>query len=103
MKDLKHLLYFESTSDTSGAAQITATFKPGTDPDMAQVDVQNRLKKAEARLPRSVLTQGIQVEQATSNFLMIYALKYKGDDAGKDAQRVGVDGEGPDLESGPAR
>jgi len=84
----KGLLYYDSSNSSTGIAELTVTFAPGVDPNMAQVDVQNRLKKAEARLPRSVLTQGIQVEQATSNFLMIYALKYKGDDAGKDAVRL---------------
>ncbi|MGV2905280.1 multidrug efflux RND transporter permease subunit [Achromobacter sp. AGC25] len=80
----KHMLYYESSSSSSGSAEITVTFEPGTDPDLAQVDVQNRIKKAEARLPSAVTQQGLQVEQASSNFLMIYALTYKGDDAHKD-------------------
>jgi len=80
----KKLLYYDSSSSSSGSAEITVTFEPGTDPDLAQVDVQNRIKKAEARLPRAVTQQGLQVEQASSNFLMIYALTYKGDDTGKD-------------------
>ncbi|MFY4257301.1 multidrug efflux RND transporter permease subunit [Achromobacter xylosoxidans] len=80
----KHLLYYESSSSSSGSAAITVTFEPGTDPALAQVDVQNRIKKAEARLPAAVTQQGLQVEQASSNFLMIYALTYKGDDSGKD-------------------
>ncbi|WP_241144427.1 efflux RND transporter permease subunit [Achromobacter xylosoxidans] len=80
----KHLLYYESSSSSSGSAEITVTFQPGTDPALAQVDVQNRIKKAEARLPTAVTQQGLQVEQASSNFLMIYALTYKGDDSGKD-------------------
>ncbi|MFX6258379.1 efflux RND transporter permease subunit, partial [Acinetobacter baumannii] len=45
--------------------------------DLAQVDVQNRLKKAEARMPQAVLTQGLQVEQTRAGFLLIYALSYK--------------------------
>ncbi len=73
----KGLLYYESSSSSNGMAEINVTFEPGTDPDMAQVDVQNRLKRAEARLPQPVLQQGLQVEQASSNFLMIYALSYK--------------------------
>ncbi|CAB3863734.1 Multidrug export protein AcrF [Achromobacter insuavis] len=80
----KHMLYYESSSSSSGSAEITVTFQPGTDPALAQVDVQNRIKKAEARLPTAVTQQGLQVEQASSNFLMIYALTYKGEDAGKD-------------------
>jgi len=77
------LLYFESSSSSTGNAEITVTFKPGTDPSLAQVDVQNRLKKAEARLPEAVTKTGVQVDQASSNFLMMYALTYKGDSAGK--------------------
>ncbi len=52
----KGLLYFESTNNSNGTAEIVVTFEPGTDPDLAQVDVQNRLKKAEARMPQAVLT-----------------------------------------------
>ncbi|TBU77149.1 multidrug efflux RND transporter permease subunit [Pseudomonas daroniae] len=73
----KNLLYFESTSNANGIAEITVTFQPGTDPELAQVDVQNRLKRAEARMPQAVLTLGIQTEQATAGFLLIYALSYK--------------------------
>ena len=81
----KGLLYFDSSSNSNGIAQITASFEPGTDPDLAQVDIQNRLKKAEARLPDSVLTQGVEVEQANSGFLIFYALTFKGDDTNKKA------------------
>jgi len=80
----KNLLYFESTSNANGIAEITVTFQPGTDPELAQVDVQNRLKKAEARMPQAVLTLGIQTEQATAGFLLIYALSYKDGGANDD-------------------
>lgn len=81
----KNLLYFESSSNANGIAEITVTFEPGTDPDLAQVDVQNRLKKAESRLPQVVLDLGVQVEQASSGFLMIYSLSYTdGNAAGAD-------------------
>ncbi|WP_044875344.1 efflux RND transporter permease subunit [Pseudomonas sp. LFM046] len=73
----KDLLYFESTNNSNGIAEIVVTFQPGTDPQLAQVDVQNRLKKAEARMPQPVLSQGIQVEQTSAGFLLIYALSYK--------------------------
>jgi len=73
----KGLLYYESSSSSTGVVEIFTTFEPGTDPDLAQVDVQNRLKKAEARLPREVVQQGIQVEQVSAGFLMIYSLNYK--------------------------
>ena len=74
LPSVKNLLYFESTSDTSGSASITATFKPGTDPELAQVDVQNRLKAAEPRLPETVRRSGVSVEAADSGFLMMVTL-----------------------------
>ncbi|MDO7911197.1 multidrug efflux RND transporter permease subunit [Pseudomonas sp. 22-AL-CL-001] len=73
----KNMLYFESSSNANGIAEVTVTFAPGTNPELAQVDVQNRLKKAEARLPQAVLNLGVQTEQASSGFLLIYALRYK--------------------------
>lgn len=72
----KGMLYYESSSSSAGNGEITVTFAPGTDPDLAQVDVQNRIKKAEARLPQSVIQQGLQVEQASAGFLMIYTLRF---------------------------
>ena len=75
LSSVKNLLYFESSADTSGAASITATFKPGTDPELAQVDVQNQLKAIEARLPQVVRQNGLTVESAASGFLMIVGLK----------------------------
>ncbi|MFJ7108843.1 multidrug efflux RND transporter permease subunit [Pseudomonas sp. NPDC098740] len=68
-----HLLYFESQSSL-GSATITVTFKPGTDPDMAQVDVQNRLKAVESRLPQAVIQQGLQVEKVSTSFLLLITL-----------------------------
>ncbi|CCH48453.1 multidrug efflux RND transporter permease subunit [Pseudodesulfovibrio piezophilus] len=84
----KGLLYYESTSSSTGSASISVTFKPGTDPDMAQVDVQNRIKKAESRLPQEVTDQGLEVEQANSGFLMVYTLKYKETGDNDDPQRL---------------
>eukprot|EP01030_Chromulinospumella_sphaerica_P034442 gene34442-biopygen15544 len=75
LASVKNLLYFESSSDTSGSASITVTFKPGTNPELAQVDVQNRLKTIEARLPQSVRQNGLIVESAASGFLMVVDLK----------------------------
>ncbi|KRG66052.1 acriflavine resistance protein B [Stenotrophomonas humi] len=75
LSSVKHLLYFESSVDTSGEASITATFVPGTDPEMAQVDVQNRIKAIEPRLPRSVRQNGLFVEAADSGFLLLVGLK----------------------------
>ncbi|WP_295131979.1 multidrug efflux RND transporter permease subunit [uncultured Reyranella sp.] len=74
MSGVKNLLYFDSSTDTSGSATVTATFRPGTNVEMAQVDVQNRLKAIEARLPQAVRQTGITVESASSGFLMIVSL-----------------------------
>ena len=68
-----NLLYFESKSSL-GSATITATFAPGTHPDLAQVDIQNRLKVVESRLPRPVTQQGLQVEKMSSGFLLLATL-----------------------------
>ncbi len=75
LSSVKNLLYFESSADNSGSATITATFKPGTNPDLAQIDVQNQMKAVESRLPRAVRQDGLTIESATSNFLMIVGLK----------------------------
>ena len=74
LSGVKNLLYFESSVDTSGSAQITATFKPGTNPELAQVDVQNRIKAVEPRLPQAVRQNGLQVESAASGFLMMVGM-----------------------------
>ncbi|MFK0090204.1 multidrug efflux RND transporter permease subunit [Pseudomonas sp. NPDC090755] len=68
-----NLLYFSSQSSL-GSALITATFEPGTNPDLAQVDVQNRLKVVESRLPRPVTQQGLQVEKVSTGFLLMVTL-----------------------------
>ncbi|MFD1330646.1 multidrug efflux RND transporter permease subunit [Methylopila musalis] len=68
------LMYFESTSDAAGLISITATFQPGTEVGQAGVDVQNRLRRVEARLPRPVVQQGILVEEASSAFLLVVSL-----------------------------
>lgn len=70
-----HLLYFESSSDTTGMASITVTFKPGTDIKLAQMDLQNQLKTIEPRLPQSVRQNGINVEAANAGFLMMVGLQ----------------------------
>jgi multidrug efflux pump len=68
------ILNFESASDSLGQVEIIANFEPGTDPSMASVEVQNRIKRVEARLPRSVIQQGILVEEASSAVLQIITL-----------------------------
>ncbi|WP_276809059.1 efflux RND transporter permease subunit [Castellaniella defragrans] len=73
----KGLLYYESVSDSNGQAEITVTFAPGTDPDLAQVDVQNRLSNVTAKLPAAVVQQGLKVSQTNSGFLMVVTLSSK--------------------------
>lgn len=79
MSGVKNLLYYSSSSDSSGTASITATFKPGTDVEMAQVDVQNKIKSIEARLPQTVRQQGLIVEAASSGFLMMVGINSPND------------------------
>lgn len=69
-----NILSFESTTDSFGSINITATFQPGTDPALASVEVQNRLKRVEARLPAEVRQNGILVEEASAATLNIITL-----------------------------
>ena len=68
------LIYMESVSQANGGGQITLSFQPGTNPDLAQVDVQNRLSRATPRLPAAVTQQGVRVDKARSNFLLFTIL-----------------------------
>ncbi|MDD3529233.1 MAG: efflux RND transporter permease subunit [Gallionellaceae bacterium] len=68
---LDNLLYMSSTSDSYGRATVTLTFDAGTDPDIAQVQTQNKLQLAMPLLPLAVQQQGVQVAKSTRNFLMI--------------------------------
>ncbi|QEE24460.1 multidrug efflux RND transporter permease subunit [Rhodanobacter glycinis] len=72
---IDHLLYFSSSSSATGRAQITLTFESGTDPDIAQVQVQNKVALATPRLPSEVTQQGVVVAKANAGFLMVIALK----------------------------
>src|SRR5215218_9159311 len=69
------ILNFESTSDSLGQVEIIANFVPGTETGAASVEVQNRLKRVEARLPRAVIQQGILIEEASSAVLQIITLR----------------------------
>ena len=71
MSGLDGLEYISSTSSASGAMEIDLTFKQGTDVNIAQVQVQNKLSLAEAVLPTEVTQQGIRVTKATKNFMMV--------------------------------
>ena len=69
------ILSFESTSDSLGQVEIIANFQPGTNTESASVEVQNRIKRIEARLPRAVIQQGILIEEASSAVLQIITLQ----------------------------
>jgi len=64
------LIYMESVAQADGSGNITLSFQPGTSPDLAQVDVQNRLARATPRLPQAVTQQGVRVDKSRSNFLL---------------------------------
>ena len=77
LNGIEGFLYMASSSQSNGTASITVTFDAGTDIDRAQMDVQNRLRSVEQRLPEEVRRQGVQVNKAASAFLMIIALTSK--------------------------
>jgi multidrug efflux pump len=74
LNGIDNLIYMSSTSDSAGAVSINLTFKAGTDPNIAQVQVQNKLQLATPLLPQVVQKQGIQVVKSTRNFLLIIGL-----------------------------
>jgi len=74
LNGIDNLIYMSSTSDSSGAVSISLTFKAGTDPNIAQVQVQNKLQLAVPLLPQIVQRQGISVVKSTRNFLLIVGL-----------------------------
>jgi len=74
MTGFDNLLYMSATSDSSGSARIELTFAPGTDPDFAQAQVQNKLQLAMASLPQVVQLEGVDVRKSTRNYLIIVGL-----------------------------
>ncbi len=68
------LIYMESVAQANGSGTLTLSFEPGTNPDLAQVDVQNRLSRAAPRLPAAVTQQGVRVDMSRSNFLLFTIL-----------------------------
>src|ERR1700748_644735 len=68
------LLYFSSSSSSNGQVSITATFAPGTNPDIAQVQVQNKVQQALPVLPQEVQQQGLTVTKSNPDFLLIAAI-----------------------------
>jgi multidrug efflux pump len=75
MNGAENMIYIESQSQSDGSAQVSVTFKSGTNPELAAVDVQNRLKRIEARLPQVVVQQGVNITRARSNLLMFVNLR----------------------------
>ena len=74
MNGIDHLLYMNSSSSAAGLASVTLFFQPGTDPDIAQVQVQNKVQLAMPNLPQTVQQQGVTVVKSTRNFLMFFTL-----------------------------
>src|SRR5512137_1823915 len=74
MNGLDNLRYMTSSSDSAGNAAVTLTFDAGTDPDIAQVQVQNKLALAMPQLPQEVQRQGVRVAKSVSNFMLIIGL-----------------------------
>ena len=87
LNGIDNLLYISSASDANGTAIITLYFKPGTNPDVAQVQVQNKVQLATPSLPQTVQQQGVLVAKATRNFMMFIALST--DDGSLDAIALG--------------
>src|SRR5471030_49354 len=74
LNGLDNLRYIESQSNSDGSASIIATFDQGTDPDIAQVQVQNKVALSESQLPTEVINQGIRVAKYQANFMMVVSL-----------------------------
>ena len=87
LKGIDNLRYFSSTSDSAGNLTITLTFEQGTDADIAQVQVQNKLSQATPLLPQEVQQQGLRVTKSTASFLMVMAVY--ADDGIHDQQDAG--------------
>ncbi len=71
---IDNLMYFASTTGSTGQVQITATFLAGTNPDIAQVQVQNKVQQASSRLPQEVLQQGVVVQKSQFSFQLIVGI-----------------------------
>ncbi|MGN6555812.1 MAG: efflux RND transporter permease subunit, partial [Verrucomicrobiota bacterium] len=74
LNGIDNLLYMSSSSDASGQATVTLYFRPGTNPDTAQVQVQNKVQLATPSLPQTVQQQGVVIAKATRNFMMFFTL-----------------------------
>jgi multidrug efflux pump len=74
LNGIDNILYMSSSSDASGLTTVTLFFQPGTNPDVAQVQVQNKVQLATPSLPETVQRQGVVVAKATRNFMMFFTL-----------------------------
>ena len=79
LNGIDNLLYMSSSSDASGLATVTLYFTPGTNPDTAQVQVQNKVQLATPSLPQTVQQQGVVIAKATRNFMMFFTLSTAND------------------------
>src|ERR1700704_3450300 len=79
LNGIDNLLYMSSNSDAAGLATVTLYFQPGTNPDVAQVQVQNKVQLATPSLPQTVQQQGVVVAKATRNFMMFFTLSTTND------------------------
>ena len=84
LSGIDNLDYFSASSGSDGSASLNLTFKPGTDPDTAQMQVQNKVSQATPRLPSDVVQQGVVVQKANSGFLLVVALKSSDPAIGRD-------------------
>lgn len=80
MTGLDGYMYMSATSDSYGSSEITITFEPGTNPDIAQVQVQNKLQQCQSQLPETVQSNGVDVTKSTNAFLMVVGLSVKDDE-----------------------
>ena len=79
MNGLDHLRYFSSTSESSGTVTVTLTFEPEADPDIAQVQVQNKISQAMRLLPQEVQQLGVKVNKSTGTFVLVAAFYSEND------------------------
>ncbi|HNX48885.1 MAG TPA: efflux RND transporter permease subunit [Thermoanaerobaculaceae bacterium] len=97
MTGLDRMLYMYSTSDSSGSVQITLTFSPGTDPDLAWAKVQNKLQLAMPALPDTVQKQGVTVSKSTRNYLLMVGITTDGSQSMADLSDYSVSSIQPGL------
>src|SRR4249919_1228855 len=84
LSGIDNLDYFSSSSGSDGSASLNLTFKPGTNPDTAQMQVQNKVSQATPRLPTDVVQQGVTVSKSNAGFLLVIALKSSDPAIGRD-------------------